>query len=70
MGGCRLRGGLVLVLVVGMPHLPPKHPPRMPDADLTHIPYFTHYPVLVLGKGVGEGEGHALALPEASDSYT
>ena len=63
--------GAVLVLVVGIPHLSPKHPLRMPDADLTHIQNII-FPnmVLVSGEGKGEGDGHASSMPEASDGYT
>ena len=54
-----------------MPQLSPKHPLRMPDADLTHIQNII-FPnmVLVSGEGKGEGDGHASSMPEASDGYT
>lgn len=71
MGGELPKRGAVLVLVVGMPHLSPKHPLRMPDADLTHIQSISS-PLVVLGSGEGKGEvdGHASSMPEASDGYT
>ena len=67
-GALRIRGG-VLVQVLGMPHVSPMHPLRMPDAELTHIHSISPLWGFGLDEGEGDGDGHASIMREASDSY-
>jgi len=70
--------GAVLVLVLSMPKAHVQHaspnPPGTPRACVTHATRttkacFSRPGVLVSGEGKGVGDGHASAMPEASEGH-